>query len=370
MFSISRVSLGLLAGMLPALALADLPRPLDERHTARLFLEALQSAHPDLTAAERFGEVSVAGVNNRPVLLNIKALHESLRNEPSGAIREAVMQAYVARVWDESQEGQNAQLRAVTPNHPETALPVVMRIWSPQPKQFDYNRPPSQFVFPPGFAITDSQLQISEHIAVFWISQPRDPRAARISRFPNFFTSQDRVNAGINEQTQFALGQSHIATTTARLRPMAIENSNLHEVKGLYASSLLLLNSFWDNSIPTGSRVVAAVPRQGILLWTVDPSPEDIAALRKLAQSYAPPEIAPERDPAAIASNALWNKMRDVQNTRAKDGLPLSDDMEALQQELSALIRAPATSELIDAALFERIGPQEWDKSGWKVLPE
>lgn len=119
--------LAFLVSALPAPGMADLPRPLDDRHMMRMVLDEMQKQAPDL--AERYA----ANLNRRIVpgkipIIGLQDLTVSLREETDGARREQLAQAFASELLQQYEEN-TARSRArpaPTPPQPGLIVPRIM----------------------------------------------------------------------------------------------------------------------------------------------------------------------------------------------------------------------------------------------------
>ncbi|WP_283178609.1 hypothetical protein [Gemmobacter sp. 24YEA27] len=327
-----------LISALPAPGMADLPRPLDNRHMMRMVLDEMHKQAPDL--AERYAE----NLNRRIIPgkipnIGLQDLTVSLREETDGARREQLVQAFASELLKQYEEN-SARSRArpaPTPPQPGLIVPRIMLkgdldAWDAKP----WKRK------------NGVSTALTEQFQVHWGMWQRISDKGYNYHFTPECLKRRVGHSACNRRETVNAGLANLTAMTAGLPAQILEGGRIYMVMGDDAWSLMLQNAFRESNAAPGSRIVAAMPRTDLILWVTDPDGNDLADLRQLtgwAMSYA-------KDADAVQARYkadLW-----ARHAASPDRFP---PRLIIIQNLSA-------------DLMTRIGPQLWDNAGWAVLAE
>lgn len=256
-------------------AAADIPRPLDERATARLVVAAIAEADPDLevVVGARSASLTVKLPGRKSHFLRLDKLHEDLRAEADGKRRQDMLRAYVAdeltmrEVASGNRKSAFDQLAAI---ETDTLIPVLRRVENEES----------------WFLPQHAHQPFAGGMAVVWV-QDRDVEirvqgsAVKFGAGP--LLAHSARQAGLDKLDLRKIG---IANLEARLDSVTEKRDGRFptlSLDGRFGSSLMVLDSYWREMARDGQVLTVAVPREDQLIVIADATEAEIAALRQLA---------------------------------------------------------------------------------------
>jgi hypothetical protein len=291
----------------------DVPRPFDERATARLIEAEVLRHDPDaevsFSLTTRQSQIGLfhAGVGRG---IFVDEIHQLLREATDGAEREAILQAFVRDMLQTHLQRAAADASEVEVSFELTQILPVLRTQQ-------------QIAYPNGGGDSYRAPAFGGLIQCWVIYEPQ-------RQLPCFATWQARP-LGLGKLEITALGLDNLAA-----RQGDIEETFDGRVRHLtlgprFTASLMLSTAYWQERATTGT-LVAAIPTDGDLLWIQDATDAEVAALRQRVRLLA--EQA-ERGESEVTEDVTWGGR--VGKMRAE---PLSTDL------------------------------YRWNGSGWEILPE
>lgn len=265
MFRLCVVVAALLWPLAPAFA--DIPRPLDERATARLIADEVARQNP-AARVERSDTrwwITLYLPGDRKRRVEVDGIHKALRAEDGGAARQSILERFVARLLEQARQDGASPAEPEAGVDPLQAMPVLRQVdLPPQPES------------------------LVDHMSLMLdpVVRPFDGRVFQCWAVEELPTGDDCLNPILmNGVTEEELARAALANAERRLdEAVTMKSGPFYKVSlgRKFASSLLFLDDHW-NRLAGGKQLVAAVPTAGTLLWITDPSGGEIAELRQRA---------------------------------------------------------------------------------------
>lgn len=257
---------------------ADIPRPLDERATARLIAEEVKRQAPGakvtLSGKSRNPSVSVLR-DGAVVWIEAGKVHPALRAAQDGTAREAELQALV---------------EAALAGRP---VPVTL-----EAKARSVERAPVLPMLRSGAALSREGALVHIVKAPFvgdlvqcWTVAHRDGRRGCMNA-----RSQREAGGGLLREELMVLGLANLQDRVSEIAETVEGRFHRLALGEAYASSLMLLKGYWTERATKGS-VTVAVPVEGDLWWIADATEAELAALRQAVQA---------RHAKALAGEIMW----------------------------------------------------------------
>lgn len=249
-------------------AVADIPRPLDERATARLVVAAIAEVDPALkvTLGMRGGSATVVVPGKRPFFVRLDDIHAALRAEPDGARREELLKAHVAEelaeLNDLATEKQKLVLDKLLEFEGETVMPILR---TPDPKT-SWEVPSS------------AHLPFAGGMVVFWV-QDREISGTRAGPILARWMREQ----GLDKMKLRELGLANLEARLDRVTEARDGRFLTLSLDGHFGSSLMVLDGYWQKMAQDGQVLTAAVPREDQLIVIADATEAEIAELRMSA---------------------------------------------------------------------------------------
>jgi hypothetical protein len=304
---------GLACSALLALpASPDVLRPIDERATVRLIVAEVARQAPDAETSLRVDtRTASVGFGYRGVGREIRVdkIHEALRSADDADEREVILRTFVRELLDTHSDRAAAEAAEVSVSFETTQiLPMLLT-----QEQID-NRSNGDVFRAPAFG----------GLSLCWvIYQPQRP-------LPCLATWQARP-AGFGKLEMTALGLENLGARLGEVTESGDGRVRHVTLGPRFTASLMLSTAYWQERAGTG-RLVATIPTDGDLLWTLDATDADLADLRQKTRLLNEQAARGESD---VMEEVRWGTL--VGQMRAQ---PLSTD------------------------LFL------WNGSGWDILPE
>lgn len=285
---ISKIILALAAplfclALATSLARADIPRPFDERATARLVVAALKKADPDIKiniGIRRFS-ISTPLPNWQAYEFRLDKLHAQLRGEPSGERREDILNAYIAEqiaYVNGVLAGKIKTLRdRLEEFEPTSVLPVLTAV-DPD-NAWKTSR--------------STQMPFAGNIVVMWVQdRSAEIKAGHLIIGPISTKMARKLNLDWVRLQRLGLANlDHRLSQVTERRDGRFRNLSLD---GQLGTSLMLANRYWDALSRNGHVVTVAVPREDTLIMITDADVAEIAQLREISQNiYALTQVSP-----------------------------------------------------------------------------
>jgi len=240
-------------------ALADIPRPLDERATARLIADEVMRQAPGAKVRLSFGTLDAgAGVvlDGRTFLLEAKEIHQQLRDANEGGARAVALREYVTgKLALAAGTKADAGKRKLD----TTRIMPFIRSTENGGGGADIRRAP--------FIGDIYQCWMLAEAPGFDCLHTWELPRTGLGRLEITRLGLENLEARIGEVTETMEGPVH----RLRLDPR-------------FGSSLILLESYWNERASKGS-VTVAIPVEGELWWTLNADAETLVALRQDARN-------------------------------------------------------------------------------------